>query len=77
MKCSINGCQGEYEHKLVTLTVRHRGELVVIGHVPAEVCNVCGDQLFEPETNHRIDQLLEHPAETEPTPSVPLYDYAS
>ena len=77
MKCSINGCPGEYEHKLVPLTVRHHGELVVIDHVPAEVCNVCGDQLFAPETNRRIDQLLEHRAETEPTQSVPLYDYAS
>ncbi|MGB3635485.1 MAG: YgiT-type zinc finger protein [Rubrobacteraceae bacterium] len=76
MKCNIKGCPGSYEQKLVTLTVRHQDELVVIDHVPAEVCNVCGDQLFAPETNRKIDQLLEHRTETEPRQTVPLYDYA-
>lgn len=76
LHCNIKGCPGVYEQKPVTLTVRHRDELVVIDQVPAEVCNVCGDQLFAPETNRKIDQLLDRRAETEPRKSVPLYDYA-
>ena len=40
MKCSIDGCPGEYEAGKVMHTVRHRGQVIVIDHVPAEVCSV-------------------------------------
>lgn len=58
------------------MTLRHRDELIVIERVPGETCNVCGDQLFAPGTNRKIDRLLEHRAETEPRKSMLLYDYA-
>jgi len=75
MKCSIEGCKGEYEDKLVVHTVRYKGQVIVIDHVPAELCSVCGDVLLKPETIRHIESLLEtadHPART-----VPLYEYAS
>jgi len=50
MKCSIEGCSGEYEERKIVHTVRHQGQVVVIDHVPAEVCSVCGDVLLKPET---------------------------
>lgn len=74
MKCNIKGCAGEYESRLVVHTVRYHGEVIVIDHVPAEVCSVCGDVLFKPETIRRIEELLrrlERPAR-----KVPLYEYA-
>jgi len=55
-------------------TVRHRGNIVVIEGVPAEVCSLCGDVLLTPETIRKIEFLLEHP--TEPTATAPLYQYA-
>lgn len=55
-------------------TVRHKGEIVVIEGVPAEVCSVCGDVLLAPETIRRIESLLERRAE--PTATAPLYQYA-
>jgi YgiT-type zinc finger domain-containing protein len=58
MNCSINGCPGEYERTQVTDTVRHRGRIIVIDHVPAEVCRVCGDVLLEPETLRGIRPLV-------------------
>jgi YgiT-type zinc finger domain-containing protein len=74
MKCSIEGCPGEYEERLIVHTVRHQGQVVVIDHVPAEICSVCGDVLLRPETVRRIETLLS----TEPFPArrVPLYEYA-
>ena len=74
MKCSIEGCPGEYEERLIVHTVRHHGHVVVIDHVPAEVCSVCGDVLLRPETVRRIEGLLR----TKPSPArrVPLYEYA-
>ena len=46
----------------------------MIDHVPAEVCSVCGDVLFTPETVHRIEALLEAtppPAASSPSTNSP------
>jgi YgiT-type zinc finger domain-containing protein len=74
MKCSIEGCPGEYEQRKIVHTVRHKGQVVVVDHVPAEVCSVCGDVLLKPETIRRIEELLR--TEACPTNTVPLYEYA-
>lgn len=75
MKCSIQGCPGGYEARTVVHTVKLRGEVMVIDHVPAEVCNVCGDVLLAPETVRRIEALLQ--STPPPTRNVPLYEFAS
>jgi YgiT-type zinc finger domain-containing protein len=67
-------CLGEYELKEITHTVRHKGRIVVIDHVPAEVCSICGDVLLKPETVRHIEALLRN--RTEPARTVPLYEYA-
>jgi YgiT-type zinc finger domain-containing protein len=73
MKCSIAGCPGEYQHREVTHTVRHHGRVVVIDHVPAEVCDVCGDVLLAPETVRGIERLLADAPE--PHHTAPVYEY--
>lgn len=74
MNCSVEGCAGQYEVRQVVHPVRFRGEVVVIDHVPAEVCPLCGDVLFRPETVRRIEELLRNLAR--PDRTVPLYEYA-
>ena len=74
IKCSIAGCPGTYEQKLVHHTVRHRGRVIVIDHVPAEVCDVCEDVLLAPETVRRIEALLSRLPE--PHQTAPVYEYA-
>jgi YgiT-type zinc finger domain-containing protein len=74
MKCSLEGCPGTYEDRLILHTVRHRGDVVVIENVSAEVCSICADVLFRPETVRRIEKLLE--ARSKPSRTVPLYEYA-
>ena len=74
MKCSLEGCQGDYEERKVVHTVRHHGQVIVIDHVPADVCSVCGDVLFEPDIVRRIEDLLR--AEHQPSGTVPLYEFA-
>jgi YgiT-type zinc finger domain-containing protein len=73
MKCSILGCSGEYEERHIVHTVRHQGRLLVVNHVPADVCGVCGDTLFKPDTVRRLEQLVHAP--TQPVGTVPLYEY--
>jgi len=74
MKCSIQGCPGEYEERTIVHTVKHQGEVIVIDHVPAEVCAVCGDVLLTPETVRRIEALLK--ATGRPARNIPLYEFA-
>ena len=74
MKCAVHGCPGEYEERRIVHTVRHRGQVIVIDRVPAEVCPTCGDVLLRPETVRKIEALLEAPAA--PRQTVPLYEYA-
>ena len=74
MKCTIAGCPGTYEARTVIHTVKWRGEVIVIDHVPAEVCSVCGDVLLTPETVRRIEALLS--ATPQATRTVPMYDFA-
>jgi YgiT-type zinc finger domain-containing protein len=74
MRCTIQGCEGECESKAVTHTVRYHGQVVVIDHVPALVCSVCGDVLLTPETVRRIEALLR--AAARPVQEVPLYEFA-
>ena len=74
MKCSIDGCPGEYETAKVMHTVRHHGQVTVIDHVSADVCSVCGDVLLAPDTVRRIEALLEK--KRRPASTVPLYEFA-
>lgn len=74
MKCSIKGCPGEYEEQEIFHTVRYKGQIKVIDHVPAEVCSVCGDILLKANTVRHIEQLLSK--SYRPSNTVPLYEYA-
>jgi len=75
MSCTIVGCPGRYEDRRIVHTVRHRGLLIVIDNVPAEVCSVCGDVLLKPETIRRIETILAQTREPDRTAAV--YEYAS
>ena len=74
MTCSIDGCPGEYAEGSVMHMMRHRGQVVVIDHVPADVCSVCGDVLLRPETIRKIEALLQD--QHRPARTVPLYEFA-
>lgn len=76
MRCTIEGCPGTYERRLVALTLRYGGELIVLDNVPAEVCDTCGDELFSPETNEKIDRLLREHERLTPKESAPVYEFA-
>jgi YgiT-type zinc finger domain-containing protein len=73
MKCSIQGCPGEYDHRLIVHTVKHGAELLVFENVPAEVCDVCSDALLAPETIRHLEELMHRRAE--PHKHAPVYSY--
>ena len=75
VRCTIEGCSGTYERRLVALTLRYGSGLIVLDNVPAEVCDTCGDELFSPETNEKIDRLLEQHERLTPRESAPVYEF--
>lgn len=74
MKCSIQGCPGEYEVREIVHVVQQGERIMVIEHVPAEVCSLCGDVLFTPETVRRIEAMRH--TTVSPRRTVPLYDFS-
>lgn len=73
MKCTIRDCTGEYERKNIVHTICHKGKVMVIDRVPAEVCNACGDVLFAPTTIRALEHLLARRKRAVRT--APVYEY--
>jgi YgiT-type zinc finger domain-containing protein len=73
MRCSIVDCPGEYKQRKVVRAIRQGDRIIVVEHIPAEVCNVCGDVLFTPETIERLEALQ---TTAQPVRTVPLYTFA-
>ena len=74
MRCSIQGCPGEYKEKMIVHVVTHGGEIYVFDHVPAEVCSFCGDTLLKPDTIRTLEKRMKN--KTQPERFVPLYEFA-
>ena len=74
MKCTLAGCPGVYELRPVVHTAKQRGQVLVIDHVPGQVCNFCGDVQLAPETVHRIEALVK--ATPPPTRHITFYELA-
>jgi YgiT-type zinc finger domain-containing protein len=74
MKCSIQGCTGEYKQKSIAHTAKYKGNLIVITDVPAKVCDFCGDTLLSKETTDRIFILLET---GKPNLSIPAFSFVA
>jgi YgiT-type zinc finger domain-containing protein len=70
----MHGCPGTYAACTTVCVDRGRGALVVIEHVPVDVCDVCGDTLFQPKTLRHREALRQ--TAPSPTRTVPVYAYA-
>ncbi|MEW6349547.1 MAG: YgiT-type zinc finger protein [Thermodesulfobacteriota bacterium] len=73
MKCSIRGCPGTYEAKMIIHTVKFGTEVLVFENVPAEVCDVCSDTLLAPETIRRLEVLVRN--RSKPERFAAVYEY--
>ena len=74
MRCSIQGCPGEYEARYIVHTVKRDADVLVFENVPAEVCAVCSDTLLSPETVRHLEQMMRDPPK--PEKFAALYEYA-
>jgi YgiT-type zinc finger domain-containing protein len=73
LKCSIQGCPGEYRSQLILHTIKHGEDVFVFENVPADVCDVCADVLLAPSTVRHLEQILHQ--KIEPEKFAPIYEY--
>ena len=76
MKCSVQGCPGNYARQFIIHTVKKssNGDLLVFDNVPAEVCDVCSDTVFTPDTVRHLEGLIHQ--KNKPNRLAPVYEYA-
>ena len=74
MKCMMQGCPGEYDHRLILHTVQHKKIVTVIENVHADVCSICGNVILTLETVQHIEQFLKH--QPQPRRTAPVFEYA-
>lgn len=74
MKCSVQGCPGNYEQRLIVHMVKRGEDVLVFEQVPAEVCDVCSDTVLTPNTIRHLEELMQQPME--PHKHAPVFVYA-
>lgn len=74
MRCVF--CGGRVEKRTVTSSYEEEDKHLLVEHVPAEVCDKCGEKTYSPEV---VDELLRF-AKDEVKPvkiiEVPVFDFA-
>ena len=73
-KCPL--CGGELEERAVTHPQNHKGRIIILENVPAEVCLQCGEVLLRPDVLERMQEVVWSEAAPRRTAQVPVYDLA-
>lgn len=74
MRCVF--CGGRVEKRMVTFSYEEEDKHLLVEHIPAEVCDKCGEKTYSPEV---VDELLRF-AKDKVKPvkviEVPVFDFA-
>ncbi len=68
-------CGGKTEHREVTAENWWGDELTLVEHVPAWVCQQCGEAYFDADTSRALDRLRRSQPEATRTVTVPVYRF--
>ena len=63
--------------EMVTYTIQMDNKLVVVEHVPAKVCDQCGERLYSPETVERLQQTVWKQRLPSRVLQTPVFDFAT
>lgn len=75
MKCEVCGT-GERKPKLIRYSLSVGDRLVIVEHVPASVCDRCGETTLAPEVVERLQQTIWHSGTPARTVETPVYEFA-
>jgi HTH-type transcriptional regulator/antitoxin MqsA len=72
--CAV--CGGTYHETQITYSQDVNGHFVLVEHVPALVCERCGDTLLAPKVVEKLQSLVWQPVEPKRFEQVPVFDLA-
>jgi YgiT-type zinc finger domain-containing protein len=75
MKCDI--CGGTRVQSLISYSVFYRGKPIVVENVPADVCQQCGEQYFDPATVEMLQKVAWSKRKPKRTIRTPVYDLSA
>jgi YgiT-type zinc finger domain-containing protein len=75
MNCEV--CTvGKREHRLIRYSLTINDQLLVVDHVPASVCDRCGEVTLEPDVVERLQNTIRRPGKPSKVIETPVYEYA-
>lgn len=51
-------CGGKTEKKSISYSLFYEGHWIIVEHVPARVCQQCGEKLFSPDTVEQLQKII-------------------
>jgi YgiT-type zinc finger domain-containing protein len=63
--------------QMVTYTIQMDDKLVVVEHVPAKVCDQCGERLYSPETVECLQKTVWQQRSPSRILQTPVFDFAA
>lgn len=73
-KCPV--CGGAYQAALITYSQEIDQHFILVEHVPAQVCDRCGDTLLAPEVVEKLQALIWKQVKPKRFVQVPVFDLA-
>ena len=68
-------CGGDIQEKIVTVVKEHKGEVLIVEHVPAGVCTQCGEREYEAEVAAKLERILKDHKAVQKEKLVPVADF--
>ena len=75
MKCEVCGV-GERRERLIRYSLALEDRFVVVEHVPAAVCDHCGETTLEPGVVERLQETVWASRSPVRTLETPVYEFA-
>ena len=75
MKCDL--CGSPMNEQMVLYTIQLDEKLVVVEHVPARVCDQCGERLYRSETVERLQKTVWEQRSPSRMLQTPVFDFAA
>lgn len=69
-------CGGDIREKIVTVVKEHKGEVLIVEHVPAGVCTQCGEREYEAAVAVKLEKILKERKAVQKEKLVPVADFA-
>jgi YgiT-type zinc finger domain-containing protein len=74
MKCVF--CGGKVEKKSVTFSYEEGDKHLIVEHVPAEVCDKCGEKTYSPDVTDELLKFAKKEFKPVKIIRVPVFDFA-